>query len=49
MRDLVRLFSRPAMRHNPRSWLTIFVMRRGRAVGVYYAAMDVGTLPEWER
>jgi hypothetical protein len=49
MKDLVRMFARPAMRHNPHSWLSVFMLRRGQAVPVFYALMDVGILPEWLR
>jgi hypothetical protein len=48
MRNLIGLYTRPKMRRNPNSWLTIFMLRRGRAVPTYYAAMDVGELPRWE-
>lgn len=36
---MIKLFSRPAMRSNPRSWLALYF--RGHWVA------DVGILPEW--
>lgn len=46
LRTMVRLFSRPAMRHNPNSWLTVFKFVWSINE---YNVMDVGLLPEWER